>query len=169
MQPENSTQTEMNLLQAFAGESQANRKYLAFAKQAEKEGYNQVARLFRAVAEAETVHALAHLRALGSIGTTAENLAAAIAGEKFEFLEMYPPMIKKAREEEHDAAKRSFTYANLVEMEHAALYEQALAQLEALKETDYYVCSVCGFTSAIEPPLACPLCSSAARVFSRVD
>ena len=87
----------MNLLQAFAGESQANRKYLAFAKQAEKEGYSQVARLFRAAAEAETVHAIAHLRALGDIGTTAENLTAAIAGETFEFTEMYPPMIQKAR------------------------------------------------------------------------
>jgi rubrerythrin len=169
MQEKTSTQTEMNLLQAFAGESQANRKYLAFAKQAEKEGYQQVARLFRAAAEAETVHALAHLRALGSVGTTAENLKAAIAGEKFEFMEMYPQMIKQAGEEGHDAAKRSFSYANLVEMVHAGLYEQALTQLEALKDADYYVCSVCGFTCTTEPPSACPVCGSAAKVFSRVD
>ena len=106
MQYQNSSQTEMNLLQAFAGESQANRKYLAFAKQAEKEGYPQAARLFRAAAEAETVHALAHLRALGKIGTTEENLKAAIAGETFEFTEMYPPMIKKAQEEGHAAARK---------------------------------------------------------------
>ena len=132
MQPKN-TQTEMNLLQAFAGESQANRKYLAFAKQAEKEGYSQVARLFRAAAEAETVHAIAHLKALGNIGTTVENLTAAIAGERFEFTEMYPPMIQKAAEEEHKAALRSFTYANAVEIEHASLYQEALAQMEALK------------------------------------
>ena len=89
--------TEMNLLQAFAGESQANRKYLAFAKQAEKEGLNQVAKLFRAAAEAETVHAIAHLKALGKIGATAENLKAAIEGETFEFTDMYPPMIEKAQ------------------------------------------------------------------------
>jgi rubrerythrin len=170
MQSKNSTQTEMNLLQAFAGESQANRKYLAFAKQAEKEGYPQAARLFRAAAEAETVHALAHLRALGKIGTTEENLKAAIAGETFEFTEMYPPMIKKAEEEGHAAARRSFTYANSVEIQHAALYQQALDQMmEAPKETDYYVCSVCGYTCADEPPGACPVCGSATSLFSKMD
>ena len=169
MQQKNSSQTEMNLLQAFAGESQANRRYLAFAKQAEKEGYSQVARLFRAAAEAETVHALAHLRALGSIGTTAENLTAAIAGERFEFTEMYPPMIQKAEEEEHKAAMKSFTYANAVEIEHASLYQQALAQMGALEETDYHVCSVCGYTCAGEAPSDCPVCGSAAKAFSRVD
>src|SRR5271157_3889559 len=108
----NSTQTQMNLLQAFAGESQANRKYLAFAKQAEKEGHSQVARLFRAAAEAETVHALSHLRTLGEIGTTVENLKAAIAGETYEYTEMYPPMIKTAEEEGNLAARRSFSNAN---------------------------------------------------------
>ena len=121
MQSNTTTQTEMNLMQAFAGESQANRKYLAFAKQAEKEGYPQAARLFRAAAEAETVHALAHLRALGKIGTTEENLKAAIAGETFEFTDMYPPMIRTADEEGQASALRSFTYANAVEMQHAAL------------------------------------------------
>jgi rubrerythrin len=159
----------MNLLQAFAGESQANRKYLAFAKQAEKEGHTQVAKLFRAAAEAETVHALAHLRALGHVGTTEDNLKTAIAGETFEFMEMYPPMIRKAEEEGHAAAQRSFTYANSVEIEHASLYKQALDKMNALKETDYYVCSVCGYTCADEPPGACPVCGSAARVFSKVD
>ncbi len=170
MQYQNSSQTEMNLLQAFAGESQANRKYLAFAKQAEKEGYPQAARLFRAAAEAETVHALAHLRALGKIGTTEENLKAAIAGETFEFTEMYPPMIKKAQEEGHAAAQRSFTYANSVEIQHAALYQQALDQMmEASRETDYYVCSVCGYTCADEPPGSCPVCGSATSRFSKTD
>jgi len=100
-----SQQTEMNLLQAFAGESQANRKYLAFAKQAEKEGHPQVAKLFRAAAEAETVHAHAHLRALGKIGTTEENLKAAIAGETYEFTEMYPAMIQTAKQEEDQVAQ----------------------------------------------------------------
>jgi len=169
MQSKDRTQTEMNLLQAFAGESQANRKYLAFAKQAEKEGHAQVAKLFRAAAEAETVHALAHLRALGEIGATEDNLRAAIAGETFEYMQMYPPMIEKAGEEGHVAAKRSFTYANSVEMVHASLYKQALDLMDALKETDYYVCSVCGYTCAEEAPSACPVCGSAAGVFYRVS
>jgi rubrerythrin len=159
----------MNLMQAFAGESQANRKYLAFAKQAEKEGHAQVAKLFRAAAEAETVHALAHLRALGQIGTTEDNLRKAIEGETFEFMEMYPPMIKTAEEEGYDAARRSFTYANSVEKGHASLYQQALHLMNTLETTDYYVCSVCGYTCAGEPSAACPVCGSAAKAFSRVD
>ena len=168
MQSKENTQTEMNLLQAFAGESQANRKYLAFAKQAEKEGYTQVARLFRAAAEAETVHAIAHLRALGQIGTTVENLKAAIQGETYEFTQMYPPMIREAEKEGHKAAYKSFTFANAVEVEHASLYQQALNQMESLKDTDYHVCSVCGYTCAGEAPGTCPVCGSAARAFSRV-
>ena len=169
MQSKNSSVTEMNLLKAFAGESQANRKYLAFAKQAEKEGYPRAAKLFRAAAEAETVHALAHFRALGQIGTTEENLRAAIAGETFEFMEMYPPMIEKAEEEGHAEARRSFTFANSVEMKHAELYRQALDQMEALEVTDYYVCSVCGYTCADGPPGACPVCGSATSFFSKTD
>lgn len=169
MQSKNSSQTEMNLLQAFAGESQANRKYLAFAKQAEKEGYPQMARLFRAAAEAETVHALAHLGALGKIGTTEENLKAALAGETYEFTEMYPPMIRTAEEEGHAAAQKSFKYANSVEVKHASLYQQALDQMSAMKETDYYVCSICGYTCAEEPPGSCPVCGSAAKAFFKVD
>lgn len=161
--------TEMNLLQAFAGESQANRKYLAFAKQAEREGLNQVAKLFRAAAEAETVHAHAHLKALGKIGSTAENLKAAIAGETFEFTDMYPPMIQAAKEEGHLAAQRSFTYANAVEAVHADLYQKALAKMNALEETDYYVCSVCGYTCTEASPDTCPVCGSAGKAFSKVD
>jgi rubrerythrin len=165
----NTTQTQMNLLQAFAGESQANRKYLAFAKQAEKEGHPQVAKLFRAAAEAETVHALSHLRTLGEIGTTAENLKAAIAGETYEYTEMYPPMIKTAEEEGNMAAKRSFSYANSVEVTHASLYKQALDKMGSQEEIDYHVCSVCGFTCAGGAPDTCPVCGSAAMAFSRVD
>lgn len=161
--------TEMNLLQAFAGESQANRKYLAFAKQAEKEGLNQVAKLFRAAAEAETVHAIAHLKALGKIGATAENLKAAIEGETFEFTDMYPPMIEKAQAEGHKAAHRSFTYANAVEVVHADLYKKALEKMSSLEETDYYVCSVCGYTCSDEAPNTCPICGSASKAFSKVD
>ena len=112
------TKTEQNLLEAFAGESQANRKYLAFAKQADKEGYSRVAKLFRAAAEAETIHAHAHLRALGGIRNTDENLKEAHAGETHEFRNMYPGMIETAREEGNKAAERSFSYANAVEKVH---------------------------------------------------
>ena len=162
--------TEKNLLQAFSGESQANRKYLAFAKQADKEDYGQVARLFRAAAEAETVHAHAHLRALGGIKTTAENLKEAIAGETHEFKDMYPAMIDAAREEGNKAAERSFTYANAVEKVHAGLYQKALDNLEKTSDVDcYYVCSVCGYTCENEPPDACPVCGAKAKAFSKVD
>jgi rubrerythrin len=161
----NSTQTETNLMQAFAGESQANRKYLAFAKRAEEEGHNQVAKLFRAVAEAETVHALSHIRTLGEIGTTLENLKAALAGETYEYCEMYPPMIQKADEEGNLAARKSLAYANAVEIKHASLYREAIDNLGALKETEYYVCSVCGYTCGDETPEVCPVCGSAAKAF----
>ena len=120
------SKTEQNLLEAFAGESQANRRYLAFAKKADKEGYPQAARLFRAAAEAETVHALAHLRTLGKVRSTAENLKEAIAGEIHEFTKMYPAMIEVANEEKNKAAARSFSYANKLEKVHAALYQKAL-------------------------------------------
>jgi rubrerythrin len=162
-------ETRQNLLQAFAGESQANRKYLAFAKQAEKEGHKKVAKLFRAAAEAETVHAHAHLKVLGGIGTTAENLKEAIQGETFEFTKMYPEMIKKAEEEGNSSALRSFAYANAVEVVHAALYQHALENIDDLEDSDYYVCSVCGFTCSKEAPSKCPVCGSGAMAFSKVD
>jgi len=153
------TKTEQNLLEAFAGESQANRRYLAFAKKAETEGYPQIAKLFRAAAEAETVHALAHLRVLGQVKSTAENLKQAIEGETHEFTSMYPAMIDTAKEEGNKAAKFSFSYANQVEKVHADLYQKALDNMEALEETDYYVCSVCGYTCEKEPPEKCPAVS----------
>jgi rubrerythrin len=121
------SQTEKNLREAFAGESQANRRYLAFAKKADQEGFKQVAKLFRAAAEAETVHAHAHLRALGGIRSTKENIQEAIAGETFEFKKMYPEMLAKAQAEGQKQAEISFDYANQVEKIHAALYENALA------------------------------------------
>ena len=163
------TKSEQFLMEAFAGESQANRKYLAFAKQAEKEGYPQVAKLFRAAAEAETVHAHAHLRTVGGIKTTAENLRAAISGETHEFEHMYPEMIAAAQTEGNKAAERSFSYANEVEKVHAGLYEKALANLDKKPEdVDYYVCSVCGYTCENEPPDKCPVCNSGAKAFSKV-
>lgn len=161
--------SEQNLKDAFAGESQANRKYLAFAKQADKEGYPQVAKLFRAAAEAETVHAHTHLRAMGGIKSTAENLKEALGGETYEYKEMYPPMIEGAKAEAHKKAVLSFSYANEVEKVHAELYQKALDNLDALEPADYYVCSVCGYTCENEAPDTCPVCSSAAKAFFEVD
>lgn len=161
-------QTEKNLKDAFAGESQANRKYLAFAKQAEKEGYLRAAKLFRAAAEAETVHAHAHLKTLGGIKSTAENLKEAIAGETHEFKSMYPDMIKEAEAEGNSAAVRTFTYANEVEKVHAALYQNALDNLGKQEPVDYYVCSVCGYTCENEPPDSCPVCKAKSRAFNKV-
>jgi rubrerythrin len=163
------SQTEKNLKEAFAGESQANRKYLAFAKQAEKEGYPQAAKLFRAAAEAETVHAHAHLRTLGEIKSTADNLKAAIDGETFEFKSMYPDMIKTAEAEGNKAAHRSFTYANEVEKIHAELYQKALDNLDSLPAADYYVCSVCGYTCENEVPDTCPVCNTKGKAFFKVE
>jgi rubrerythrin len=163
------SETEKNLGEAFAGESQANRKYLAFAQQAEKEGYKQAAKLFRAAAAAETVHAHAHLRTMGGIGSTADNLKGAISGETHEFKEMYPEMIAKAQEEGNKGAERSFQYANDVEQIHAQLYQKALDNLDNMEEADYYVCSVCGYTCENEPPEVCPVCGSKAKAFNKVD
>jgi rubrerythrin len=163
------SKTEQNLREAFAGESQANRRYLAFAKQAEKEGHPQVAKLFRAAAEAETVHAHAHLRTLGGIRSTGENLKEAIAGEIHEFKKMYPAMIEEAKKEGQKAAERSFTYANEVEKVHANLYQKALDNLGKLPEADYYVCSVCGYTCENEPPDRCPVCNAVKKAFFKVD
>jgi rubrerythrin len=163
------SKTEENLMEAFAGESQANRKYLAYAKQADKEGHPQVAKLFRAAAEAETVHAHAHLRVLGAVKTTAENLKDAVAGETHEFKSMYPGMIETAKAEGNKAALRSFEFANTVEKTHADLYQKALENLGSNKETDYWVCSVCGHTAEDEAPEKCPVCQAAKKAFFKVD
>ena len=163
------SKSEQNLLDAFAGESQANRRYLAFAKQADKEGKSQAAKLFRAAAEAETVHAHAHFRALGGIKSTAENLKEAIAGETHEFKNMYPEMIKTAEEEGHKSAVRSFSYANEVEKEHADLYQKALDNMDNMEECDYYICSVCGHTHEKEAPEKCPVCGANANAFFKAD
>ena len=162
------TQSEQFLMEAFAGESQANRRYLAFAQQAEKEGYPQVAKLFRAAAEAETVHAHAHLRALKGVRSTVENLKEAISGETHEFNIMYPAMIGTAIVEGHKEAEQSFKYANEVEKVHADLFEKALANLDKQAEVDYCVCSVCGYTWEIESPEECQLCGTKARHFFKV-
>jgi rubrerythrin len=163
------SKSEQHLRDAFAGESQANRKYLAFADQAEKEGYPQIAKLFRAAGAAETVHAHAHLRALGEIGNTADNLKVAVAGETHEFKNMYPEMIKDANEEGNKTAERSFIFANEVEKVHAELYQNALDNMDSLEDADYYVCSVCGMTVENEAPDTCPVCGAKASAFFKVD
>jgi rubrerythrin len=158
-----------NLKEAFAGESQANNKYLAFAERAEREGYPQVARLFRAAAAAEAIHALNHLRALKAIQSTAENLKEAIAGEVAEFEEMYPGMIAAARAEGHKEAERTFNFANEVEKVHDRLFKQALENLEAKELVDIFVCPVCGYTVEGEPPDNCPICKAKKKLFKRIE
>ena len=158
-----------NLKEAFAGESQANRKYLAFAKKADEEGYVQVAKLFRAAADAETVHAHAHLRVMKGIGSTDENLKQAIGGETEEFKAMYPRMMEEAKAEGEDAAHMSFANANAVEEIHAGLYQKALDNLGKNEQTDYYVCQVCGNTVEGEAPDKCPICGAPKKMFRKID
>lgn len=161
-----------NLKAAFAGESQASRKYTYFAEKAEKEGYPQVARLFRAAAEAETVHARNHLNVLNGIGTTTENLKAAIAGEYEEFMNMYPGFIAQAQEEKNSKAEGSFNKANKVEKVHHGLYTAALKDVEAGKkapEKPFYVCQICGHTVEGEAPDKCPICGAPKNMFKKIE
>lgn len=163
------SKTMNNLAEAFAGESQANRKYLAFAKKAEQDGFPQVAKLFRAAAEAEMVHAHAHLREMGGIKTTKENLEAAIGGETHEFESMYPGMIEDAKAEGNQGALRSFMFANEVEKIHADLYKKALAALGNNADVEYYVCQVCGNTVENGAPDECPICGAKKQAFKKID
>jgi len=163
------TNSENNLQEAFAGESQANRKYLAFARQADLEGFPQIARLFRAAAEAETVHAHSHLRELGGVRTTRENLEHAINGETHEFEKMYPRMIREAEAEGNKKALKSFNYANAVEKIHAGLYQKALAAIGNNADVEYHVCPVCGNTVENEAPDECPVCGAKKSSFRKID
>jgi rubrerythrin len=164
------TTTDQNLQTAFAGESQSNRKYLAFAKQAEKDGFKNIATLFRATAEAETIHAHGHLAALGWVKSTAENLQAAIGGETYEFNEMYPPMHAQAEKENHPA-KKMFKWALEAERIHAELYTKALAALKAGKDLDQevYLCPVCGHIEMGNPPEKCPICHVPASKYQKIS
>jgi rubrerythrin len=164
------TTTEANLKEAFAGESQANRKYLAFAKKAEQEGFSNVARLFRTAAEAETIHAWAHLQAMDGIKSTADNLRAAIEGETYEFTEMYPPMLEQAQADNHKA-KRMFGWATKAEAVHAQLYKlalEAVAQGKDLAETNIYLCPICGHIELGAPPEKCPICGVRKETYIQV-
>jgi rubrerythrin len=152
-----------NLKGAFAGESQANRRYVAFARKAEEEGFSQVAKLFRAAAEAETIHALNHISIMGEVKSTAENLGTAISGETFEFKTMYHKYLATAKQEGNQQATWSFNVANAVEQIHAGLFKEAAETLKSGKQpssVDYYVCGVCGNTVEGEAPERCPICGA---------
>ena len=164
------SKTLENLAAAFAGESQAANKYLAFAKKADAEGYSQVARLFRAAAKAEYVHAQNHFRAMLETKSTAENLQAAIAGENYEVVTMYPPFMAEAEAEGETRALTSFEYAWKVEQEHEALYSEALECLgKEDGEYEFYVCPICGHTHARSAPEKCPVCGAPASKFEKVS
>ena len=162
--------TTDNLHEAFAGESQANQKYRAFAKKAESDGFPAVARLFRLTAEAERIHAEGHLRALDAIGSTAENLADAIGGETHEFKDMYPPMLAQAEQEGHKA-QRMFAYAVDAEAVHAKLYALALEAVKAGKDMtqDFYLCPICGYIEMGQPTGPCPVCGARADKFIKAE
>jgi rubrerythrin len=164
--------TENNIQEAFGGESQANRRYTLFAEKAEKEGYPQAAKLFRAVAEAEMVHARNHLSVIDAIGSTKDNLLAASMGERKEFTDMYPSFIQTAIEEKNDRAERSFDWANKVEKVHYGYFEAAFKDMKEKKQLAdavYYVCQVCGNTVKDGTPDKCLICGSGSKAFKKID
>lgn len=159
-----------DLMAAFAGESQANRRYLAFAKKAEDDGFPQIAKLFRAAAEAETVHAINHLRAAGEIKSISENLETAVKGENYEVTSMYPAFLEDATKEENKKAIMSFHHALETEKIHEALYRKALANLpKDAPQVEYYVCPVCGYTFEGIPPEHCPICNAPSSRFKKIE
>ena len=164
--------TQENLQDAFAGESQANRRYLFFAEKADETGQKQIAKLFRATAEAETVHARNHLGVMGDIKSTKENLETAVSGENHEFTEMYPNFIKQAESDNNQPAERSFDLANKVEKIHHGLFQKAIKSLEsgqAPSDKPYFVCQICGNTVEGEAPERCPICGAPRSRFKRVE
>jgi rubrerythrin len=164
--------TDKNLKDAFAGESQANRMYLAFAQKAESDGFPQIAKLFRGAAAAETVHAHAHFRVMGGVKSTAENIQTAINGEGYEFREMYPGFLKEAEAEKNTGAAISFRNALAVEKIHHDLYSEALASLKGgkdLAKQDIFICDVCGNTVYGNAPDKCPICGAPKTKFTKVQ
>jgi rubrerythrin len=158
-----------DLAGGFAGESQANRKYTAFAEQAEKEGYPGVAKMFRTIASAETLHAPSHFRAMGGVKDTAANLQAALEGETYEFTTMYPGFIRDAEAEKQETARKSFHLANEAEKIHGALYRAAIDKLASLKgkDSDWYLCPICGFVQEGSAPDTCPICQAKGAAFKK--
>lgn len=164
------SETVENLRAAFAGESQANRRYLAFARKADEEGLPQIARLFRAAAESETVHALNHLGVMGEVKSTPHNLMKAVSGETFEFKSMYLEYLSDAKQEGNKQAAWSFDVAGKVEQVHADLFQKAMDNLKGGKTTqvDYYVCGVCGNTVENAAPEKCPICGAPKSRFTKI-
>ena len=161
--------TSENLKEAFAGESQAYQKYAAFAKKAERDGFSNVARLFRLTAEAEKIHAEGHLIASDGVGSTLDNLKTAVAGETYEFTSMYPPMLTQAAADGHKA-KRMFSYAVAAEEVHARLYSLAIEAVEKGKDlgvSEFFLCPVCGYIEFGSPPEKCPVCGALGTKFVR--
>ena len=160
--------THENLMAAYAGESQANQRYLAFSKKADQEGYPQIARLFRAAAAAESVHAGNHLRADDGVKSTLENLKAALGGENYEVNSMYPPMLAAAQEEDHKKAANSFNWALEVEKIHAGLYAEAIENMDSKEEYEYTICPFCGYTHKGPAPEKCPVCGASGSKFETI-
>ena len=164
--------SEKNIQEAFSGECKANRRYLFYAEKADEEGYPQVAKLFRAVAEAERVHARNHLNVIDAIGSTKDNVLGASIGEHQEFAEMYPIFIEVAQKESNDRAEQSFTWANKVEKIHYCYFDETFKELkEGKKPADatYYVCQRCGNTVKGKAPDKCPICGAAGKTFKKVE
>ncbi|MBB6481166.1 ferritin family protein [Spirochaeta isovalerica] len=164
MKEKTMSKTTDNLLEAFAGEAQANRKYLAFSRKAEQEGHLNAAKLFRAAADAETIHALKHFEVAGKIGSTIENLKSGVEGETHEYKEMYPPFVEQAEAEGNNAAVRTFTFAMKAEEVHAGLYQEAMDTLDNQEEVFYYLCPVCGNIEKVVPG-KCPICGVSGEKF----
>lgn len=162
--------TNKNLMDAFAGESQANRKYLAFARKAEKEGYKNVGRIFQAIAEAETIHALKHFEIAGKINDTLENLHAAAEGENYEFTKMYPEFIEAADKEGNKEALQTFEYANAAEKVHGGIFNELKAQVargDDAECTAVFLCPVCGWVGFDPLPDKCPICNTSKKAFKQ--
>ena len=160
----NESKTNKNLMEAFAGESQANRKYLSYSKKAEKDGMPNAAKLFKAASDAETIHALKHFEVAGKIGTTVDNLKDAVAGETHEYKDMYPDFVKEAEKEGNKAAVMSFTFAMRAEEVHAKLYQEALENLDQTEEVFYYLCPFCGNIEKFVPE-KCSICGAPGSKF----
>lgn len=160
----NNEKTLENLMGAFAGESQANRKYIAYSKKAEADGKKNAAKLFKAASDAETIHALKHFEVADKIKSTVENLKDAVNGENHEYQSMYPEFLKVAQEEGNQAAVRTFTYALKAEEVHARLYKEALDNLEQEEEIFYYLCPVCGNIEKVVPE-KCFICGTSGTKF----
>ncbi len=163
------TETEKNLFEAFVGEAKATVRLRSFAERAEKDGYPQVGKLFRAVSAAEFVHATRCLRLLGIIQSTEENLQKSFESETVVSENHYPEFIKQAEDDQDNPARIAFTQSKDAEEFHAKLYKLAMGDLAADRESDFHVCQVCGYVVDGEPPDECPVCGAKRKYFLKVE